>query len=99
MATFLWQAMFPWPTLALGTHFRFRGNGLLGYSQTLTDHHFVMAARFCETLKSRTRTVQKILPSGFHSFFILNDFVPAVSASAFLPSAPHHTEMQHFSVR
>jgi hypothetical protein len=42
--------MFPWPTLALGTHSRFRGNGLLGYSQTLTDHHFVMAARFCETL-------------------------------------------------
>jgi hypothetical protein len=32
-----WQAMFPWPTLALGTHSRFRGNGLLGYSQTLTD--------------------------------------------------------------
>jgi len=53
--------MFPWPTLALGTHFRFRGNGLLGYSQTLTDHHFVMAARFCETLKSGTRTVQVLL--------------------------------------
>jgi len=86
--------MFPWPTLALGTHFRFRGNGLLGHSQTFTDHYSVIAARFCETLKSRTRTVQEILPSDYHSFFILNDFVPAVSASAFLPSAPHHTEMQ-----
>lgn len=91
--------MFPWPTLASGTHFRFRRNGLLGYSQTLTDHHVVMAARFCETLKSGARTAQEILPSGSRSFFFLNDFVPAAAVSVPRLSAPHHTETQYFSVR
>ena len=47
------QAMFPWPSPAKTPLSRNRTTCLLGYSQTLIDHHFVMAARFFETLKKQ----------------------------------------------
>jgi len=37
---------------------------LVGILPSPYDHHFVLAARFCETLKIGTRTLQEILPSG-----------------------------------
>ena len=47
------QAMFPWPSPAQTPLSRNGTTCLLGYSQTLIDHHFVMAARFFETLKKQ----------------------------------------------
>ena len=47
------QAMFPWPSPAKTALSRNGTTYLLGYSQTLIDHHFVMAARFFETLKKQ----------------------------------------------
>ena len=47
------QAMFPWPSPAKTSLSRNGTTCLLGYSQALIDHHFVMAARFFETLKKQ----------------------------------------------
>ena len=47
------QAMFPWPSPAKTPLSRNGITCLLGYSQTLIDHHFMMAARFFETLKKQ----------------------------------------------
>ena len=47
------QAMFPWPSPAKTALSRNGTTCLLGYSQALIDHHFVMAARFFKTLKKQ----------------------------------------------
>jgi hypothetical protein len=48
----IWQAMFPWPSLAETAVSRSGIPRLLGYSQALIDHHFVMAARSFGTLRT-----------------------------------------------
>lgn len=47
------QAMFSWPSPAKTLLSPKGTTCLLGYSQTLIDHHFVMAARFSETLENK----------------------------------------------
>lgn len=47
------QAMFPWPSPAKTVLSRNGTTCLLGYSQTLIDHHFVMTVRFFATLKKQ----------------------------------------------
>ena len=60
------QTMFPWSSPAKTPLSPQGTTCLLGYSQALTDHHFVMAARFSKTLKNKVRvTAQWLLPGPF----------------------------------
>ena len=81
------QAMFPWPSPAKTTLSRNGTTCLLGYSQTLIDHHFVMAARFFETLKknglgSSAMTAARAVPLFVVNAFVLLCDVPVPPLSA-----------------
>ena len=79
--------MFPWPSPAKTTLSRNGTTCLLGYSQTLIDHHFVMAARFFETLKknglgSSAMTAARAVPLSVVNAFVLPCDVPVPPLSA-----------------
>lgn len=81
------QAMFSWPKSAKTLLSGNRTTCLLGYSQTLIDHHFVMAARFFETLKknglgSSAMTAARAVPLSVVNAFVLLCDVPVPPLSA-----------------
>lgn len=55
---FSWTSLAKTPLSARGTTY------LLGYSQTIMNHHFVMAARFFKTLKNKVRVTATVLLPG-----------------------------------
>lgn len=79
---------FSWPKPAKTSVIRQPDNLLgLGCSQTLIDHHFVMAARFFETLKknglgSSAMTAARAVPLSVVNAFVLLCDVPVPPLSA-----------------
>ena len=69
------QAMFSWPKPAKTWLSGNRTTCLLGYSQTLIDHHFVMAARFFETLKKNGLGSSAMTAARAVSLSVVNAFV------------------------
>lgn len=79
--------MFSWPKPAKTSLSGNRTTCLLGYSQTLIDHLFVMAARFFETLKknglgSSAMTAARAVPLFVVNAFVLPCDVPVPPLSA-----------------
>lgn len=80
------QAMFPWSSPAKTPLSPQGTTCLLGYSQALTDHHFVMAARFQNAKKqgpgNRTVAVTRTFRHSWLSDFVLPSGGPVSSLCA-----------------